>query len=188
MESSVASIAPDMPLPDQENIRSVPSFVDTDADVQEAEEVEDLPVLRPKEEDAEAVEELHGGDAEEDNNNEKAVNYKTDGTNENNKNADASQKDYHSIKKAAKDKIAALAGTEILVVSPKKKLTYLEAKKVKNKMMMAWSNYLFKQFVAFSHFKDFRRFVPFIYADESLKGKDVWWEFAGAVDGFNLFN
>jgi hypothetical protein len=37
--------------------------------------------------------------------------------------------------------------------------------------------------LAFSHCKDFRGFFPFIYVDESLKGKDVWWEFAGAVDG-----
>lgn len=35
VESSVASIAPDMPLPDQENIHTVRSIVDTD-DVQEA--------------------------------------------------------------------------------------------------------------------------------------------------------
>jgi len=33
--------------------------------------------------------------------------------------ADASQKDYHSIKKAAKDKIAALVGTEVSVVTKK---------------------------------------------------------------------
>jgi hypothetical protein len=32
---------------------------------------------------------------------------------------DASQKDYHSIKKAAKDKIAALVGTEVSVVTKK---------------------------------------------------------------------
>jgi hypothetical protein len=44
----------------------------------------------------------------------------------------------------------------------------------------------FEQFMAFSHFKAFRRFLPSIYANESLKGKDLWWEFAGAVDKFNL--
>jgi hypothetical protein len=47
-------------------------------------------------------------------------------------------------------------------------------------------NLQFEQFMAFSHFKDFRRFLPSIYANESLKGKDLWWEFAGAVDEFNL--
>jgi hypothetical protein len=62
---------------------------------------------------------MNGGEAEEDYNNEEAVNNNPDGTNENNKNADASQKDYHSIKKAAKDKIVALVGTEVLVVMTK---------------------------------------------------------------------
>jgi hypothetical protein len=33
--------------------------------------------------------------------------------------ADASQKDYHSIKKAANDKVAALVGTEVSVVMKK---------------------------------------------------------------------
>jgi hypothetical protein len=51
VESAAASIPPDMPLPDQENIRSV-AMVQGDVDVQEAEEVEDLSTLRPEEEDA----------------------------------------------------------------------------------------------------------------------------------------
>ncbi len=62
---------------------------------------------------------MNGGEAEEDYNNEEAVNNNPDGTNENNKNADASQKDYHSIKKAANDKVAALVGTEVSVVMKK---------------------------------------------------------------------
>jgi hypothetical protein len=44
----------------------------------------------------------------------------------------------------------------------------------------------FEQFMAFSRFKDFRRFLPSIWADESQKGKDDWWEFSSAIDEFNL--
>ena len=40
--------------------------------------------------------------------------------------------------------------------------------------------------MAFSRFKDFRRFFPSIYADKSRKETDVWWEFSGAVDELNL--
>jgi hypothetical protein len=40
--------------------------------------------------------------------------------------------------------------------------------------------------MAFSCFKDFRRFLPSIYVDESRKENDVWWEFSGAVDEFNV--
>jgi hypothetical protein len=44
----------------------------------------------------------------------------------------------------------------------------------------------FEQYMAFSCFKDFRRFLPSIYANESQKETDDWWEFAGAVDEFNI--
>ncbi len=76
------------------------------------------------------LDELNGGEAEEANEREAAVN-KPDGANENihdpngrmpgqlPKAADAVQKDYHSIKKAAKEKIAALVGTEVSVVTKK---------------------------------------------------------------------
>jgi hypothetical protein len=40
--------------------------------------------------------------------------------------------------------------------------------------------------MAFSCFKDFRRFLRSIYANESQKETDDWWEFAGAVDEFNV--
>jgi len=44
----------------------------------------------------------------------------------------------------------------------------------------------FEQYMAFSRFKDFRRFLPRIFADESKKENDPWWEFLGAVEEFNL--
>ena len=43
----------------------------------------------------------------------------------------------------------------------------------------------FEQYMAFSRFKDFRRFFPAIYADKSRKETDVWWEFSGAIEEFN---
>ena len=131
VESSAASIPPDIPLPArQENLASVTAIMENEADVQDIEETEDLPAVRPEEEDAEVLDELNGGEAEEANEREAAVN-KPDGANENihdpngrmpgqlPKAADAVQKDYHSIKKAAKEKIAALVGTEISVVTKK---------------------------------------------------------------------
>ncbi len=44
----------------------------------------------------------------------------------------------------------------------------------------------FEQYMVFSRFKDFRRFLPSIFADESKKENDPWWEFSGAVEEFNL--
>lgn len=132
VESAAASIPPDMPLPDRQHIRDVRAIIETNADVQEATEDEDLPVLRPEEEDAEAAEEeVNGGEAEEDNNGE-AIHDAPNATNEITHDpngrmpgqiptaAAASVKDYHSIKKAAKEKIAALVGTEVSVVTKKK--------------------------------------------------------------------
>ncbi len=40
--------------------------------------------------------------------------------------------------------------------------------------------------MAFSRFKDFRKFSPSIYADESKKDNDPWREFSGAVEEFNV--
>ncbi len=40
--------------------------------------------------------------------------------------------------------------------------------------------------MAFSRFKDFRRFLPSIYADESKNESDPWWQFSDAVEEFNL--
>jgi hypothetical protein len=131
VESSAASIPPDIPLPArQENLASVTAIMENEADVQDIEETEDLPAVRPEEEDAEVLDELNGGEAKEANERVAAVN-KPDGANENihdpngrmpgqlPKAADAVQKDYHSIKKAAKEKIAALVGTEVSVVTKK---------------------------------------------------------------------
>jgi len=130
VESAAASIPPDIPLPAQENVRGI-AMVEADADVQEAEEHEDLPVQRPEEKDAEVEEERNGGAAEENADNEEGALNTSDGANENAHDpngrmpgqlptaANASQKDYHSIKKAAKDKIAALVGTEVSVVTKK---------------------------------------------------------------------
>jgi hypothetical protein len=39
----------------------------------------------------------------------------------------------------------------------------------------------FKQFMAFSRFKDFRRFLPSIYRDDSRKESDPWWDFSGVI-------
>ncbi len=44
----------------------------------------------------------------------------------------------------------------------------------------------FEQFTAFSCFKVFRRFPPSIHANKSRKETDVWWQFSGAIDKFNL--
>ncbi len=44
----------------------------------------------------------------------------------------------------------------------------------------------FEKCMAFCRFKDFRRFFPSIYADKSRKETDVWWQFSGAIDEFNL--
>jgi hypothetical protein len=132
VESSSASLPPDMPLPVREVTRDMSAVEEAagDPDVLDGEEVEDMPAIRPEEEDAEVLDELNGGEAEEANKREAAVN-KPDGANENihdpngrmpgqlPKAADAVQKDYHSIKKAAKEKIAALVGTEISVVTKK---------------------------------------------------------------------
>jgi hypothetical protein len=44
----------------------------------------------------------------------------------------------------------------------------------------------FEQYMAFSCFKDFCQFLPRLFADESKKENDPWWEFSGAVEEFNL--
>jgi hypothetical protein len=35
----------------------------------------------------------------------------------------------------------------------------------------------FEQYMPFSHFKDFQRFLRSIFADESRKESDHWWDF-----------
>ncbi len=70
-----------MLLPDCQNIKDVRATLEPDPDVQEAQEAEDLPVLRPEEDDAEAAEEeVNGGEAEE-NNCDEAINDAPSATN-----------------------------------------------------------------------------------------------------------
>jgi hypothetical protein len=44
----------------------------------------------------------------------------------------------------------------------------------------------FEQYMTFSRFKDFRRFLLAIHADESKKETDPWYQFLGAIDEFNF--
>ncbi len=111
VESAAASIPLDMPLPDCRHIRDVCTIIETNADIQESEEAEDLPVLSPEEEDAETAEkEVKGGKNEDDNNGE-AINDASNARNENAHDpngrmpgklrtaAATSVKDFHSIKR-----------------------------------------------------------------------------------------
>jgi hypothetical protein len=87
----------------------------------ETEEVEDIPLLRPEEEDTEVAEELDGGEAEEDNTHEKAADNAPDGINENAH--DPNGKMQGQLPTAAhasqtsKYKIAALVDSEVSVVT-----------------------------------------------------------------------
>jgi hypothetical protein len=59
-----AHIVNNLPLPDRQHIRDVRAIIETDADIQESEEAEGLPVLRAEEVDAEAAEEeVNGGES-----------------------------------------------------------------------------------------------------------------------------
>jgi hypothetical protein len=59
VESSSASLPPDMPLPVREVTRDMSAVEEAagDPDVLDGEEVEDMPAIRPEEEDAEAADE-----------------------------------------------------------------------------------------------------------------------------------
>ena len=301
VESSLASIPPDMPLPVREPIRGVVAIHEAagDPEVQDAEETEDMPTVRPEEEDAEAAEEqsneieADGAEQEEENVGATTEVVAAEAVHDPNGRmpgqlptaATAVTKDYHSVKKAAKEKISALVGTEVPVTSRKNgtiiwkvvdshvppeeklislsticyglkgfslgnfkksevlahlflELTFLDWKSKVDKMnreveaskakckKFSYEEFLiglgliigaaefsqkgvdlfgtksledddidwpsispspqFEQFMAFSRFKDFRRFLPSIYADESKKDSDPWWEFSGAVEEFNV--
>lgn len=43
----------------------------------------------------------------------------------------------------------------------------------------------FEQYMAFSRWKDFRRFFPEVFADAEKKSSDPWYQFSSAVDEFN---
>ena len=43
----------------------------------------------------------------------------------------------------------------------------------------------FEQYMPYSRFKDFRRFLPAIFVDEMKKETDPWYQFSSAVDDFN---
>jgi len=43
----------------------------------------------------------------------------------------------------------------------------------------------FEKFMSFGRWKDFRRFFPEIFADETRKETDVWYQFSAAIDEFN---
>ena len=316
VESASTSIPPDMPLPIREVIQNVSVVEDAagNPDLLDSEDAEDMPDVRPEEEEAEAAEEeQHAMESEAEankaNGNEAlGFNEEDQGVQNNNAasgavvhdpdgrmqgqlptEASATVKDYHSIKKAAKEKIAALAGSEVTVTSRKngsltwkvveshsppgvevitkssmsyglkdfqmgnyKKsevlakifldLMFLDWKDMVNKMndavaasktkckkfsneeflvglgiiigaaefsqkgvdlfsvkniddddeddLQQWPSICpspqFQQYMAFSRFKDFRRFLPLIFADESKKESDPWWQFSGAVEEFNL--
>jgi hypothetical protein len=310
VESALSSLPPDMPLPAPESVRVTRAYeeADGDAEIQDnSEEAEDLSTARLEEEDAEVAEEL--SEEEEDEmkdqeprNNDGAPESQPPATTTTNEPvhdpngrmpgqlptaAAATVKDYHSIKKAAKEKVAALVGTEVTVTSRKNgsmtwkvverhnppdekliskgnrpyglrdfstmthrksevlahmflelsfldwkekvKKINLEVEKTKNKCrkfsleefligmgliigasefsqkgvelfcgkkpdedddeLEQWPSISaaphFEQYMAFSRFKDFWRFLPSIFADESVKEKDPWWEFSGAIDEFN---
>ena len=34
-------------------------------------------------------------------------------------------------------------------------------------------------------FIDIKRFIPFLFADESKKATDPWWQFSGGIEGYN---
>jgi len=146
VESASASIPPDMPLPIREVIQNVSVVEDAagNPDLLDSEEAEDMPHVRPEEEEAEAAEEeQHAMESEAeaneaDGNEAVGFNEEDQGVQNNNAasgavvhdldgrmqgqlptEASATVKDYHSIKKAAKEKIAALTGSEVTVTSRK---------------------------------------------------------------------
>ncbi len=43
----------------------------------------------------------------------------------------------------------------------------------------------FKKFMSFYRWKEFRRFFPAIFVDETRKDSDPWYEFSGIIDEFN---
>ena len=120
VEHATASIPPDIPLPTAENVREEALLENAVAEIeQDSAEAEDMPDARPEEEEQELEEEATGAvddDVQEpssgaqENDNEGRMPGQLPTASE-----QSSVKDYHSIKKAAKEKVAALAGHEVTV-------------------------------------------------------------------------
>jgi hypothetical protein len=136
VESALASIPPDVPIPVVANVAQgsqMQEEADASADLLEAsEEAEDLPVLRPEEEDAVAAEEELITTESDDPAGDEATPTPENTTAEmpvhdpNGRmpgqlptEAAASHKDYHTVKRIAKEKVAALVGTEVVITSRK---------------------------------------------------------------------
>jgi len=121
VEHIAASLPPDVPVPIPENVREEVMLEGAIAEIEhDAEEGEDLPDIRPEEEDVEQEEEMEEQNeepcAEESNQNEATQNDAEGRMSGELPTAEQSSvKDYHSIKKAAKEKIAALVGHEVTV-------------------------------------------------------------------------
>jgi hypothetical protein len=293
VEQATASIPPDIPIPTAANIREEALLENAIAEVeQDSAEAEDMPDARPEEEEQELeeeaanavdddVQEASSGAQENDNDGRMPGQLPTAAE-------QSSIRDYQTIKRAAKEKVAALVGHEVTVGTRKNgsmkwkviathdptnenvlkefdpvktyglkdfncssykksevlvqmflQVSFLDWKENVNKLNAAveaekckckkfseeeflvglaliigaaefsqkgvdlfgsknvelddedvWHSIStsphFEQYMAFSRFKDFRRFLPAIYSDESKKDTDPWYQFSGAIDEFNL--
>jgi len=117
VESIAASIPPDVPLPAAQNVREEAILENAIAEIeQEAAEVEDMPDGTPEEEEQEVEDEMNGGHDEPVSDDAPPVDNEGRMPGQLPTAADqTSSKDYHSIKRAAKEKIASLLGQEITV-------------------------------------------------------------------------
>ena len=129
-ESVLASILPDIQVTAPETVVEARMQDDADADLQDSEEVEDLPGMRPEEEDAMAAEEERNDTESDDAVDEVETPNSTNGEPAHDPNgrmpgqlpteATASHRDYHTVKRIAKEKIAALIGMDVLITTKKK--------------------------------------------------------------------
>ena len=133
VESALASIPPDVQVPVTETVAEARMQDDADADLQDSEEVEDLPGMRPEEEDAMAAEEERNDTESDDAVDEVETPNSTNGEPAHDPNgrmpgqlpteATASHKDYHTVKRIVEKKIAALIGTDVLITPTKNELS-----------------------------------------------------------------
>jgi hypothetical protein len=293
VESIAASIPPDIPLPVAQNVREEALLENATADAeQDAVDTEHMPDARPEEEEQEVDEEANGGQEDEvqpDSNGAQEIDNEGRMPGQLPTAAEqTSAKDYHSIKKAAKEKVAALLGREVTMSTKSNgsmkwkvvetyeppeenilpevevlqqygmkdfntsdymrsevlvhlflQLTFIDWKEKVTKMNTAvaaekckcrkfsaeefliglaliigaaefsqkgvdlfglrdqvdldddelWHSISpsphFEQYMPYSRFKDFRRFLPAIFVDEMKKETDPWYQFSSAVDDFN---
>ena len=120
VEQATASIPPDIPIPTAANIREEALLENAIAEVeQDSAEAEDMPNARPEEEEQELEEEV-ANTVDDD------VQEASSGAQENDNDGrmpgqlptaaeQSSIRDYQTIKKAAKEKVAALVGHEVTV-------------------------------------------------------------------------